>query len=144
MKAHYYKPHHDTNGRTYSIMFPVRDVKNDKFIYFHITRDNQRQFSTDGTALLFMLNNKPYGVIYLDHPMFYSRVPVRSLFSHEDRELLYSSIIASFDSIALNPESYFATMGQQCGLCMICGRTLTDDESKRLGYGPICRRIWHH
>lgn len=44
----------------------------------------------------------------------------------------------------LNPEDKLdpeqaARFGQVYGWCGICGRTLTNEESKKLGIGPICR-----
>lgn len=41
-------------------------------------------------------------------------------------------------AIAADPDA-LARYGQLLGKCGHCGRTLTDEESRRLGIGPICR-----
>jgi hypothetical protein len=32
--------------------------------------------------------------------------------------------------------------GQEIGRCCACNRRLTDEESRRLGIGPECRKVW--
>lgn len=149
-KSKWYKPHDvSTGGRVYSIIFPVQNPETDdhgqgrRYIQFRIVRDNQREFTSDGTALLFVIDKKPYGVIDPKQPMFHTRKPVKGSDRHElMRNLLYNSIAGILTRIAVNPEEYFAFIGKQCGICMICGRELSDEESKRRGYGPVCARIW--
>lgn len=41
---------------------------------------------------------------------------------------------------AAGPESALARYGQELGECGHCGRELTNDESRRLGIGPWCRK----
>lgn len=43
------------------------------------------------------------------------------------------------DRIAVNPNAAMARYGQEIGSCGLCGRTLTDETSRKLGIGPICR-----
>lgn len=41
--------------------------------------------------------------------------------------------------IARNPKAAMLLYGQEIGSCGHCGRTLTDEESRAFGVGPICR-----
>jgi Family of unknown function (DUF6011) len=40
--------------------------------------------------------------------------------------------------IAVDPKAAMQRYGYEIGRCGICGRTLTNEESRRLGIGPIC------
>jgi len=48
------------------------------------------------------------------------------------------------DNIAVNPQLAAQRYGQEIGKCGLCGRTLTDEQSRAFGIGPICRaeRKW--
>jgi hypothetical protein len=41
--------------------------------------------------------------------------------------------------IAADPETAMNRYGQELGVCGDCGRTLTDETSRSIGRGPICR-----
>ena len=41
--------------------------------------------------------------------------------------------------IAADPETAMNRYGQELGVCGDCGRTLTDETSRRIGRGPVCR-----
>lgn len=41
--------------------------------------------------------------------------------------------------LADGPESAAVLYGRTIGRCYVCNRTLTDEESRRLGIGPVCR-----
>lgn len=43
------------------------------------------------------------------------------------------------EAIAKAPEESMALYGRELGKCGMCGRTLTNDESRELGIGPVCR-----
>jgi len=43
-----------------------------------------------------------------------------------------------FTLIAQDPEEALKRYGREIGRCGICGRTLTDEDSRALGIGPIC------
>lgn len=45
---------------------------------------------------------------------------------------------AVLDKIAKNPRKAMLRYGQELGKCGHCGRTLTDEESRARGIGPIC------
>lgn len=40
--------------------------------------------------------------------------------------------------IAADPQAACALYGHEIGVCGICGRTLTDEESRARGVGPVC------
>lgn len=42
------------------------------------------------------------------------------------------------EAIANDPDA-LARYGQELGECGVCGRELTDEESRRIGIGPVCR-----
>ena len=42
--------------------------------------------------------------------------------------------------IAKDPIAAFALYGQELGVCGVCGATLTNEDSRRIGIGPVCRR----
>lgn len=42
-------------------------------------------------------------------------------------------------TIAINPEGAMLAYGRHIGRCGHCGRTLTNEESRTVGIGPICR-----
>lgn len=48
------------------------------------------------------------------------------------------------DAIAVDPVEAAARYGQELGICGVCGRALTDLESRARGIGPICaaKRGW--
>jgi hypothetical protein len=41
--------------------------------------------------------------------------------------------------ISADPETAMNRYGQELGVCGDCGRTLTDETSRRIGRGPVCR-----
>lgn len=41
--------------------------------------------------------------------------------------------------IAADPQEALARYGRELGVCGRCGRTLTDEESRLAGIGPVCR-----
>lgn len=53
------------------------------------------------------------------------------------RDLTYKRTV--LEQIAKNPEAAGRRFGQEVGVCYVCGRSLTDEISRRLGIGPICR-----
>lgn len=42
--------------------------------------------------------------------------------------------------IAKDPEAAMLAYGREIGKCGHCGRTLTDEDSRAAGIGPVCRR----
>ena len=46
---------------------------------------------------------------------------------------------AVLDGIAADADA-LARFGQELGICGNCGRDLTDEESRALGIGPVCRQ----
>lgn len=50
----------------------------------------------------------------------------------------FASKLAILKLIAVNPREASERYGKELGACGICGRTLTDEESRANGIGPIC------
>lgn len=48
------------------------------------------------------------------------------------------------EAIALDPQAATARYGHELGICGVCSRTLTDEESRARGIGPVCaqKRGW--
>jgi hypothetical protein len=42
-------------------------------------------------------------------------------------------------NVMADPKAAVARFGQEIGRCGICGLVLTDEESRRIGIGPVCR-----
>lgn len=47
--------------------------------------------------------------------------------------------VAVLAEIAKDPKAAMLRYGHEIGACGLCGRTLTDEESRGLGIGPVCR-----
>jgi hypothetical protein len=43
--------------------------------------------------------------------------------------------------VAADPEEAMLRYGREIGKCGHCGRTLTNEESRRVGIGPVCRNV---
>lgn len=124
---------------------------------FHLCRDNDHEFTNTGTSIVLIHKGERhptnvYGVIDPERHLFYGRIQVRGrdldqipyggqLSQRDLLEALSSHVVEIFHSLAVDPVGYFSTTGQQCGLCMICGRELSDETSKQRGMGPICAQL---
>ena len=42
------------------------------------------------------------------------------------------------DAIAVDPQAASVRYGREIGACGVCGRTLTDEDSRARGIGPVC------
>lgn len=47
---------------------------------------------------------------------------------------------AILEKIAGDPLAASAAYGRELGVCGVCGRALTDEDSRAFGIGPVCRR----
>ncbi len=56
---------------------------------------------------------------------------VRAIKGVEPRNLILTAIANDPDALA--------RFGQELGKCGKCGRDLTDEESRAIGIGPVCR-----
>lgn len=45
----------------------------------------------------------------------------------------------ALEAIAVDPAEASRRYGRELGKCGVCGRTLTDETSRALGIGPVCR-----
>jgi hypothetical protein len=53
--------------------------------------------------------------------------------------LSYDAQVDAIKAIASDPEGAAALFGHEFKRCGVCGRGLTNDESRALGIGPVCR-----
>lgn len=67
---------------------------------------------------------------------------------HKDRIVPYSldrmtdDVRNVIQDLALDPLGTAKAMAGKLGVCMYCGQRLSDDRSKKAGYGPICADHW--
>jgi hypothetical protein len=54
-------------------------------------------------------------------------------------KLAFPTQLDMLKRIALDPAKASSTFGLEFGRCGVCGRGLTNDESRALGIGPVCR-----
>jgi hypothetical protein len=81
----------------------------------------------DGT-LMFYSVKRGTSYTFVDVWASDARWPIKNI--AEKRRIL--------QAIADDPESG-PRFGQEIGRCYVCGRTLTDERSRALGIGPVCR-----
>lgn len=130
--------------RANHLLFPI-SYKDDVFTtqrdFFRtcIKRDFEGLFSDDFSCIIFTHEKNTLGVIYPDKCLFYTRFKVRG-HDNMERVALYKSVEYMFLKIHMDPINYLTMIGRTCGLCVNCGRELSDPESKRLGMGPVCHR----
>lgn len=67
-------------------------------------------------------------------------VPTRGVWRYEAKR---NNEMLSKHGVRLSLEEA-GTFGQIYGFCIRCGRTLTDEQSKKAGIGPICATKWEH
>ncbi|UJE15695.1 hypothetical protein SEA_LIGMA_40 [Gordonia phage Ligma] len=68
------------------------------------------------------------------------RVFVKLMQSDDERSLNWATTKAVLAKIAeVGAEAASAAYGREIGDCGVCGRTLTNDESRAVGIGPKCR-----
>src|SRR5262245_19946812 len=81
----------------------------------------------DGTLMFYSVKTGKY-TIFVDVWASDTRYPVKN---HTERARILKAIKADPDS---GPR-----FGREIGRCYVCGRTLTDETSRSLGIGPVCR-----
>jgi hypothetical protein len=64
---------------------------------------------------------------------------VRMFKSDDEVDISFPTQIAVVKVIAKDPEKAMALFGHEFGKCGVCGRGLTNDLSREIGIGPICR-----
>ena len=80
-------------------------------------------------------NNRYFGRIYGSGKL--EMAPAARKLEPEDKAALWSILSRMRNGEA---EEVFAEHGHRFGTCAMCGRELTNDESIRLGIGPVCRK----
>jgi hypothetical protein len=51
-------------------------------------------------------------------------------------------LIDSLIELGKDPEGFLSSVGKRVGFCLMCSKPLTDENSRKLGYGPICARFF--
>lgn len=129
-------------GKIYSLFIAL-----DENAKFRLVRDCEREFSHDGRAIVFEAaghNNAHKYAGILDVASRQLRIRWAPPFLGLDHraessgELLAGRAAEVFTAMGADPREFFNQMGQKHGMCMICGRTLTAEQSKKYGYGPDC------
>lgn len=90
-------------------------------------------------GLRFYIVDKPTsgkwdGYVFLNEQSGDNRIPIRQ---HHVKKLV-------FQRIAQDPKAATLLYGHKLGVCGVCGHSLTDENSRRLGIGPVCakKRGW--
>jgi hypothetical protein len=82
---------------------------------------------TDGTLMFYSVKNGTH-VTFVDVWASDARWPVKN---RDEKKRILEAIKADPDA---GPR-----FGREIGKCYVCGRTLTDEYSRSLGIGPVCR-----
>lgn len=144
--------HSGTQHQIYSLLLPIafseypsvaKPEKEKDLVRFHLSRDESRGFSADGNTLVITLSEAVYGVIYAQSNEIWMRIPDprnkwKQIENQSFSNLLTAAIVGIFEEIGANPEQYFAATGRKHGMCMMCGRDLSDADSIARGFGKIC------
>lgn len=64
---------------------------------------------------------------------------VRMFKSDDEMPLAFPTQLAVLKVIAKDPAKAMALFGHEFGRCGLCGRGLTNDLSREIGIGPVCR-----
>lgn len=83
--------------------------------------------ATDGVLKFYSVKKGTY-TTFVDVWASDARYPIKD----------YLKKLAIMENIATDPDAG-PRFGREIGKCYVCGRTLTDDTSRALGIGPVCR-----
>jgi len=100
-----------------------------------ITANNGRYAIVMADKLRFFRINTPTEGRWMDFTFVTEIFGGGNKVSIRDRQLR-EAVLAG---IANDPDA-LARFGQELGICGNCGRDLTDEESRALGIGPVCRQ----
>jgi hypothetical protein len=103
--------------------------------------EGRRYYAIDndqGAVTFLRITHTKYGVTYVDQVIGGRDPESRGRVMSDGRyigtfESLYRKVVA-------DPEAAMVRYGHEIGRCGYCGRELTDEESRRLGIGPVCRK----
>lgn len=71
-----------------------------------------------------------------DTPRWYGRIAVDGTFTRSSQTTL--GMEAALATISIDPQGAAIEYAKLTGACSFCGRTLTDERSTEVGYGPVC------
>ena len=90
--------------------------------------DGRYAVTKDDGTLMFYSVKKGKFVTFVDVWASDARWPIKNT---DEKKRILAAIAADPDA---GPR-----FGREIGRCYVCGRTLTDETSRRLGIGPVCR-----
>jgi hypothetical protein len=70
--------------------------------------------------------------------IWYGRILSNGAFEASPRQATPSDIVDTLKRFACDPAATATAHGRKTGSCCFCARELTDSNSVRAGYGPIC------
>ena len=78
-------------------------------------------------------------------PRWFGRIELDGAFVPSLKEQAspqFAGVLATLREIQANPDAAMKVQGQRTGSCCMCGRELTNAESRARGIGPICAGKW--
>jgi hypothetical protein len=128
---------------------PIPDEKPEEFLAMQRVVGDQTHVVPRGAYAIPSVKVNPNAV---NETNFYSvwlkefddgiRWTVRQIVSEERYKIPRHVQYKVLTAIAENPGEYAKQYGLLIGKCGVCGRTLTNDESRERGIGPVCASRW--
>lgn len=69
---------------------------------------------------------------------WFGRIDLEGVFAINERVEVPPELVDFLREFAANPAAMAASHGHRTGCCCFCNRTLTDERSIAVGYGPTC------
>jgi hypothetical protein len=101
--------------------------KRDQTMNFGVADGRYAIPKDDGTLMFYSVKQGKY-ITFVNVWASDARYPIKNL--AEKRRIL--------EAIKADPDAG-PRFGREIGACYVCGRTLTDEKSRSLGVGPVCR-----
>ncbi len=64
--------------------------------------------------------------------------PKRRICTIKADQVVAQKLQSAMEEFSEDPKKFMETVGKKMGECCMCGRPLSDEESKERGFGPIC------
>jgi hypothetical protein len=118
----------DVIGQLKELPWAARDNDSEAGKGMPEVRDGRYAVAKDDGTLMFYSVKKGKFTTFVDVWASDARYPIKAL--PEKRRIL--------EMIKSDPDAG-PRFGREIGKCYVCGRTLTDETSRSLGIGPVCR-----
>lgn len=96
-----------------------------------ITQSSQL-FGYEGAFEITGKKQKPVAVLLPDGTLYIRR--------RQNDDDTVKWLIDALHRLARNPKEFLSVEGKTCGMCLLCGRMLTDETSKQVGFGSVCAK----